>query len=167
MVLYIMTIYTVLFKSSTRVAGSTTTNAFYNISWENMLPANTAFNVRFTFLSNTVNITSLTAPVQILMGIGQHHAYRMNTVSSSTVSTNLLGFLVPPQLSTTTFLQADNATNNPIYIDQRPTNNNVQLMITSTVFPFPDWTDNVGATIGVYDLVLTFEPVEQDHTPLH
>lgn len=160
-----MTIYTVLFKSFTRVAGTTTTNAFYNIDWNGILPENTAFNVRFTFLSNTVNITSLTAPVQILMTLGQHHAYRMSA-SSSTISTNLLGFLVPPQLSTTTFLQADNSTNNPIYIDQRPPNMNVQVIISSTVSPFAEWVDNVGATIGAYDLVLTFEPVEQEHTPL-
>lgn len=162
-----MTIYTVLFKSSTRVAGTTTTNAFYNVNWDNMLPENTAFNVRFTFLSPTVNITSLTAPVQILMTLGQHHTYRMSGTSSSTVSTNLLGFLVPPQLSTTTFLQADNATNNPIYIDQRPSNNNVQVIISSTVSPFAEWVDNVGATISAYDLVLTFEPVLEEHTRLH
>ena len=100
------------------------------------------------------------------MTLGQHHTYRMSGTSSSTVSTNLLGFLVPPQLSTTTFLQADNATNNPIYIDQRPSNNNVQVLITSTVSPFAEWVDNVGATISAYDLVLTFEPVLEEHTRL-
>ena len=154
-----MTIYTLLIKSSSRIAGTTTTNAFYNIDWTGFLPENTAFNVRFTSLTSPVNITSLTAPVQVLLGMGQHHETRMSGTSSSTVASNFIGFLVPPQLSATTFLQADNSTNNAVYLDRRPPNNTVQIQITSTVAPFSEWTDNAGATITSYDLVLTFEPV--------
>lgn len=162
-----MGIYSVIFKSVTRATGSTTSDAFYEIDWLSILPKDTPFKVSFSFISATVNITSLTSVPQLLVGLGRNRAFRTIGPPTSYIgNTNVLGYLIPPALSTTTYLQADTNTNNPIFLDQRPMVNRVEVTITSAQTGAP-WVDNVGASISSYDLVITFESLnEPQHMPL-
>lgn len=149
-------LYSVVFKSVLRATG-TTTNAVYDIDWSAILPENTAFKVSFTFVSTTVNITSLSSVPILQCQLGQFRVFRiMGASTSSTTSTNVLGHLLPPFLNTSTYLQADSLTNNPIYLAQRPSSNDVEITITSSQTG-NFWVDNVGATIPEYDLVISFE----------
>ena len=154
-----MVLYTILVNSSSRIAGGTTTNAFYNMDWS-ILPSNTKFKVGFTFASDTVNITSLTSIPLISVVIGGVNAYRTSISSSYTPISNVIGILRPAQLSTTTYLLAEASANNRIWLQNRPVNNIFQVAITGHTGPF--WTDNVGVELPAYVLILSFESIDEE-----
>ena len=149
-----MTIYTILVNSISKIAGSTTTNAFYNCDWS-ILPDNTKFKVGFTFVSDTVNITSYTSIAIISVVLGGTNTYRTSSLTTFTPISNIIGVLTPPILSTTTYLLAEANANNNVWLMSRPVNNVFQVVITSHLGAF--WTDNVGAIPTNYVLILSFE----------
>ena len=154
-----MTIYTIVVNSGSKNAGSTTTDAFYNIDWS-VLPDNTKFKVGMSFVSDTVNITSYSSIASIYIFIGAVHSYRTSNVGTFSRITNIVGNLAPLALSTTTFLQADADKNNKVWLQTRPKNNVFRITISNNT-TFAPWTDNVGASINAYILLLTFETVEE------
>ena len=149
-----MTIYTILVNSISKIAGSTTTNANYNIDWS-VLPKDKSFKVGFTFVSDTVNITSYTSIAIISVVLGGTNTYRTSSLTTFTPISNIIGVLTPPILSTTTYLSSGANDNNNIWLMSRPVNNVFQVVITSHLGAF--WTDNVGAVPTNYVLILSFE----------
>lgn len=149
-----MTIYTILVNSISKIAGSTTTNANYNIDWS-VLPKDKSFKVGFTFVSDTVNITSYTSIAIISVVLGGTNTYRTSSLTTFTPISNIIGVLTPPILSTTTYLLAEANANNNVWLMSRPVNNVFQVVITSHLGAF--WTDNVGAIPTNYVLILSFE----------
>ena len=154
-------IYTISIGSGTRITGTTTTRANYNINWETILPADKSFKVGFSFLSNTVNITSLTSIPILAVDLGGANTHRISaTQSTYTNSSNTVGLLAPHTLSTTTFLRGEAQANNKSYIKSRPIHNVFNVLIFTTAGT--EWTDNVGATIGNYVLILSFEEMDDE-----
>ena len=154
-------IYTVSIGSGTRITGTTTTKADYNINWETVLPDNKSFKVGFSFISNTVNITSLTSIPILAVDLGGANTNRINAVQGTyTNSTNTVGLLSPHTLSTTTYLRGEAHANNKIFIKSRPKHNVFNVLIFTTAGT--EWTDNVGATIGDYVLILSFEEMDDE-----
>ena len=154
-------IYTVSIGSGTRITGTTTTKADYNINWETVLPDNKSFKVGFSFISNTVNITSLTSIPIIAVDLGGANTHRINAVQGTyTNSSNTVGILSPHTLSTTTYLRGEAHSNNKSYIKSRPKHNVFNVLIFTTTGT--EWTDNVGATIGNYVLILSFEEMDDE-----
>ncbi len=149
-----MTIYTILVNSISKIAGSTTTNANYNIDWS-VLPKDKSFKVGFTFVSDTVNITSYTSIAIISVVLGGTNTYRTSSLTTFTPISNIIGVLTPPILSTTTYLSSGANDNNNIWLMSRPVNNVFQVVITTHLGAF--WTDNVGAIPTNYVLILSFE----------
>ena len=153
-------IYTISIGSGTRITGTTTTRANYNINWDTLLPADKSFTVGFSFISNTVNITSLTSIPILAVDLGGANTHRINAVQGSYVNTsNTIGLLSPHTLSTTTYLRGEAHANNKIFIQRRPVHNVFNVLIFNPVGG-AEWTDNVGATIGNYVLVLSFEEMD-------
>lgn len=155
-----MPVYTVSIHAPFRIAGTTVTNANYNIDWS-ILPENTSFKVTFSFISDTTNITSLTSIPLLGVFLGGTDAYRINpsTQSTYTVVSNLMGILAPPVLSATTYLRAETTSNTPIYLKTRPIHNVLTVGVFTQQGAF--WVDNVGATLTNYSLVLSFETVDE------
>ena len=153
-------IYTISIGSGTRITGTTTTKADYNINWETVLPADKTFKVGFSFIRKTVNITSLTSIPILAVDLGGANTNRINAVQGSyTNSTNTIGLLAPHTLSTTTYLRGEAHANNKIFIKRRPVHNVFNVLIFTTAGT--EWTDNVGATIGNYVLILSFEEIDE------
>ena len=153
-------IYTISIGSGTRVTGTTITRANYNINWDTILPENKSFKVGFSFISNTVNITSLTSIPLIAIDLGGSDTYRINaTQSTYTNSTNTVGLLAPHTLSATTFLRGEAQANNKTYIKKRPVHNVFNVLIFTTAGT--EWTDNVGGVMSSYVLVLSFEEMDE------
>lgn len=152
-----MTIHTILINSSSKIAGTTTTNAFYNMDWS-VLPSDKHFKVGFALATDTVNITSHTSIALVSVVIGGVNCYRTSSSTSYTPISNLIGFITPPVLSTTTYLLAEASANNRVWLQTRPKNNVFQVAITANTGGF--WLDNVGATINAYTLILSFEEVD-------
>lgn len=152
-------IYTISIGSGTRVTGTTITRANYNINWDTILPENKSFKVGFSFISNTVNITSLTSIPLIAVDLGGSDTYRISaTQSTYTNSSNTLGILAPHTLSTTTFLRGEAHANNKSYIKSRPNHNVFNVLIFNTAGA--EWTDNVGGVMSNYVLILSFEEMD-------
>ena len=152
-----MTIYTILVNSISKTAGSTTTNAFYNCDWS-ILPDNTKFKVGFTFVSDTVNITSYSSIALLSVVLGGVNTYSTSSSTTFTPISNLEGILAPLALSTTTVLMADADKNNKIWLQTRPKNNTFQVAITAHTGAF--WVDNASAIPTNYVLILSFETVD-------
>ena len=153
-----MTIYTISIGSEARVASSSVSDALYNVDWF-ILPENKSFKVGFSFVSTTVNITSLTSIPLLQVNLGDADTYRISTVGTTyAINSSTIGLLTPLTLSSTTFLRGEANANNKVYLRTRPRNNilNVGLFTPTGVF----WVDNVGAPVPSYVLVLTFETID-------
>ena len=153
--------YTVAIASSTRVAGTTTTLAKYNIDW-GFLPDNKAFKVSFSIITDKVNVSSYQEVAVLTADLGQSNSYRTDYFSSRGTATQFLGGLIPTITGTngtSSFLFADLNTNASIYFNNRPHNNLFDVGIYSLETGLP-WTDTTGGTIDNYGLTLTFTVVD-------
>ena len=153
-----MTIYTISIGSGARVAGSTVSDALYNVDWS-ILPEKTAFKVGFSFVSVSVNITSYSSIALLQVHLGDAETYRISTVGTTyAINTSTIGILSPHTLSTTTFLRGEASANNKVYLRIRPNNNVLKVALFTPTGG--SWLDNVGAEVPSYVLVLTFETVD-------
>jgi hypothetical protein len=160
--------YNFVFDSNFNTGGATTSRRTYATNWLGVLPENKSFKVSFSFMSET-DASSATAigftHVPILRcNLGQSNTFA-NLASNATsfATTNTLGFLKFQLLPSGNvagtadrcYLVADNTTNAPIYIKQRPSNSSLEVEIHNGL------TNTNFTNIPDYVLTLHFE--EEDY----
>ena len=152
--------YTVGVASNTRLAGTTTALATYNLDW-GFLKEDTSYHLSFSFWSDKLNLNQYNDIAVLTIALGQYNSFRTDFVSPSGTPTEFLGGLVPYLTGGTgasCFLYADNKTNSPIYLSKKPFGNQFTVGIYSLITGLP-WTDFAGASIGSYGLSLIFTEV--------
>lgn len=156
-----MTIYTLSLNSSARITGTTITSAKYNFDWGMFPDMGTKYKMSWTMVTDTLNIASYSSICAVNITLSQSNGYKVGVINNGSI-TNNVGYLVPYSLGTSSFLFADNHTNNPIWIKHRPQNNqfSVDMISLTTLLP---WVDNVGAVPANYILTMTFETEEYDN----
>ena len=151
-----MKTYNLVLQSSTGTG--TTANSQFFFDW-GQIPEG-KYSVRFTFNSAVVTLTN-TYVANIFLDLGQ----QMNTfIVASTLTTspqlrgNYLGCLSATGTGAGQYLFADLHTNPPIYLNNRPTNNQLLVEIHQNTDPYT--ANYPQATIGQYTLNLSFTLLE-------
>jgi hypothetical protein len=160
--------YNFMFDSTLFSGGANNKKRHYTTNWQSILPENKAFKVSFAFISETDTVGAVIPFTQLpvvrcYLGQSDTNAnLSLNATSFST--TNALGFLklalLPSSNAAATvdrgYLLAEHTTNPPIYLEQRPSNSQIEVEIhnglTST-----NYTD----TIPDYIFTLHFEEVDE------
>ena len=155
-------IYTISIGSGARIDTTTTLmRADYNVNWDEILPNDKSFYVSFSFISSTVNITSLTVIPVIAVSLGSTNTHRIAfPAHTSTPASNTVGILTPHTLSTTTFLRGESSSNYRSFLKSRPVNNVMNVLIFNPTGNVA-WTDNVGGVPVSYVLILSLEEVDE------
>lgn len=157
-------IVNVVLNSNNALAGSTNNNANYNIDWGAILKDNTPYHLHWTYVGqpNTLVAASKLAVVQVNFGMEQY-LNRTSTYGAPTTFT--IGCLRSFYLNAAVnYLFADDNNNPPIYLQNRPYNNqfNVQV-VTNDAAPIP-WTDSTPVANNNYILTLSFEELEVENS---
>lgn len=146
-----MKIYNLVLQSSTG-SGNTANSQFY-FDW-GQIPEG-KYKVRFTFNSAVVTLNN-TYVANIFLDLGQ----QVNTfiVPSTTLTTpqlrgNYLGTVAASGTGASQYLFADLHTNPPIYLNNRPTNNQLFVEIHQNTDPYQ--ANYPSANIGQYTLNLS------------
>lgn len=150
-------IYTVILNSALRDPSSTVANAIYNFDWSNALPEG-QYVLTWGFCSTNVSVTTADT-ILLSADLGQSNVFLCNNLTSKAQSSLIIGSALANEVGGPSFYYGDKNTNGPIFLNNRPQNNqfNVRLLTTASV-PV-GWTDSVGAQMGNYILNLSFDKV--------
>lgn len=137
----------------------------YNFDWS-ILPADTAFEVYFTLISNVVSVTtSGSTPVPVVYAdLGVSNTFEPSSTRVVANNTQYLGSLCLNGIGSNTFFRTDETMNPPIFLHSRPVNNSFKVSIynqsntPSTGNP-AIWSFST-ATMPNYVLTLKFVPIE-------
>lgn len=157
-------IVNVILNSNNALAGSTNSNANYNIDWGAILKPNKAYKLHWTYVgqSNTITAASKLAQVQIAFQMEQYLGQSSTYGAPTSISIGALRtFYVNGVIN---YLFADDNNNPPIYLETRPYSNtfNVRVM-TNDATPI-EWKDNAATPVvnGNYMLNLSFQELESE-----
>jgi hypothetical protein len=149
--------YNVSFDSAFFTGGGNNNKRTYATNWTSVLPANKAFKVSFSFMSETAVLPN--AIVMCLdVNLGQSNSYATISPSLLLATNYFMGFLKIQPLAGTTnaYYYADHTTNAPIYLAQRPTATFLEIELHEGL-------SNVNYTTPVpSDYVITFHFEEYD-----
>lgn len=149
-------IHTILLNSRNLYSG-TISDGTYLIDW-GLLPEK-KYRVIWGFGGGTVNQTGGNNVAMLHVELGQGKIYTADSNVVRGKNTLCIGVLVPNEEgSTQTFMYGDKNINGPIYLSNRPTNNEFSVSIRNLTGGL--WTDSVGGTMQEYIINLSFE--EQD-----
>lgn len=143
--------YTVVLESSSSAVGGLNSKQFF-VDWGRLPSA--PYKVSFT-MNCAVGTTVNTYVANIFCDLGQGQNMIMASSGSSVPRTGFLGLLQWSGTGANNNLFADTSTNQPIYLKNRPMNNNITIDIHQNADPF--FTNVPNAVLGAYTLVLTFE----------
>ena len=145
-------IYNIILESSVGT-GASSKNKSYYIDW-GRLPDG-PYKITFAFrTTETAHLNATVANIFVDLGQGMNTVIAQNPSASSTFRSDYLGFLLVTGTGNGHILFCDTTTNPPLYIDQKPNNNNVLVQINTNTAPFD--TD-FGGEVGNYTLILSFE----------
>jgi hypothetical protein len=148
-------IYNVVLNSNLKSSG-TVSNATYYFDWS-ILP-NSKYKVSSTFVSSAINAT--TPNIALLeVQLGQSNNFKFNATQTRASTTNAIGILKPNATGASTYMFGDIITLPPVFLNQRPNNNEFNVRITSNAAVAIDWVDYTSAQMTDYVLVLSFEDV--------
>ena len=165
-------IVNVVLNSNNKASG-TNNQATYYMDWSSILKNNTSYYLHFTYLggSNVITGTKLALVYADFQTSNKANSSTQNGASS----TQFLGFLKPIVFvgsSNTDYLQAEDNTNVPTFLETRPTNNQFTITIYDNASPPALFLDNTPVAVGPpatqpvananYVLVLSFREVEKD-----
>ncbi len=120
----------------------------YQVNWASIMPEG-SYNLTFSFLSTSSSTVNGTQIASVFCNLGGNNQYK-----GGGLSVQAIGFLAPFYLTTTSaYWYSDTNTNPPIYLQQRP--NQQQLIIS--VCSGLDTTANIN--IVEYCMVLHFERI--------
>ena len=125
--------------------------AEYYIDWSSILNDGQKYLLTWSYVSQRNTFTIDTPIASVYINIYCEN-YMVNQLGAST--TLNIGDLAV----TTNSLHADPNTNSPIFLNSRPTNNNVSIQILTNSEPPIEWIDNAVAPLinNNYILTLTF-----------
>ena len=145
-------IYNIILESSVGTGAANHTKSYY-IDW-GRLPDG-PYKVTFAFrTSESAHLNATVANIFVDLGQGMNTVIAQNPSGSSSYRSDYLGFLLVTGTGNGHILFCDTVTNPPIYINQRPNNNNVLVEIQSNASPF---NTDFDAEVGTYTLILSFE----------
>ena len=147
----------VKFNSNFKLNGAPNTlvnnnTAEYYIDWSSILKNDgQKYLLTWSYVSQRNTFTIDTPIASVYINIYCEN-YMVNTLGAST-TLNIGNLAV-----TTNSLYADSNTNSPIFLNSRPTNNNVNIQILTNSDPPIGWTDNTAIPLlnNNYILTLTF-----------
>ena len=142
----------VKFNSNFKINGSTNNTAEYYVDWSSILKNDgQKYLLTWSYVSQRNTFTIDTPIASVYINIYCEN-YMVNTLGAST--TLNIGDLAV----VTNSLHADPNTNSPIFLNSRPTNNNVSVQILTNSNPPIGWTDNTAIPLlnNNYILTLTF-----------
>ena len=149
-------IYTVILNSELKNSG-TTSNASYFFDWS-ILPES-KYKMTAVFTSGFANMGSIADIALLEVQLGQMTVYKANSTQTRATSTNCIGFLLPNETSTSTFMYGDITTIPPLYLNNRPNANDFYVKImTNDAVPVL-WDDFASTQLFDYVLILTFETI--------
>lgn len=120
--------YNIIFNSQNKISSaSSLSNCTFGMDWS-VIPED-SYEIHFTFVTKVMNL-STTDIALININLGSSTVFQAsNRISAST--TNFLGISKPYVISTTSYLLAEDNTNPPIYINTRPSDPFVNIIINS------------------------------------
>ena len=145
-------IYNIILESTVGTGIYNHTKTFY-IDW-GRLPQG-EYKITFAFNSSEVITVNATVPnIFIDLGQGFNTFIAQNSIASSSYRSSYLGFLLATGTGDGNSFYCDATTNPPVYIDNRPTNNNFLVEIRRNTAPFEENYND--PEIGQYTLILSF-----------
>ena len=144
-------IYNIILESSVGT-GASNANQSYYIDW-GRLPDG-PYKITFAFrTTETAHLNATVANIFVDLGQGMNTVIAQNPSASSTFRSDYLGFLFVTGTGNGHILFCDTTTNPPLYIDQKPNNNNILVEVHTNTAPF---TTDFDAEVGQYTLILSF-----------
>ena len=123
-------IYNVNLNYFSSNSGSETTNANYELDWYNLLPANKAFKLTFSFQASINSVNNFRFPYITTNILGYSYANATNGYNNS----YMLGTLKLYQAFSNYGYYCSTSTDNPpIYLDSRPTTSTLNVKILDNV----------------------------------
>lgn len=148
--------FNLVLESSTSVGNTANSQFFFD--W-GQIPQG-KYLVQFTFNSAVVTLGN-TYVANIFLDLGQQSTsfiVSSTTTTSPSLRGNYLGTLIASGTGANQYLYADLNTNPPIYINNRPTNNQLFVEIHQNVDPYQ--ANYTSANIGQYTLNLSLTLLE-------
>ena len=158
--------------NSNNKASGTNNQATYYMDWSAILKDNTPYYLHFTYIGGANTITGTKLALVYADFINTSNKLNSSTQNGAS-STQFLGFLKPVVFVGSTnldYLQAEDNTNVPTYLDTRPNNNRFTITINDNASPPALFLDNTPTATGPpatqplpnanYVMVLSFREIE-------
>lgn len=152
----------VILNSNNALAGSTNSNATYNVDWGAILKPNTPYHLHFTYVGQPNTITAASKLAQVSVDFVMENYLNQSSIYGAPTTTHL-GMLRSFYLNgTTNYLFADDNNNPPVYLQNRPYNNTFRVQVLTNDATPIEWKDNAGVPVANnnYILTLSFSEVE-------
>lgn len=151
--------------NSNNKTGGTNNQANYSFDWGAVLKNNVPYYLHFTYIggANTITGTKLATVYSDIQTTNKQNT----STNSGAGSTQMLGYLKIQQYApnnNTNYLTAEDNTNPPLYLDNRPMNNNFTISIFDNAAPPVLFLDNAAtpAQPANYILILSFQEYESN-----
>jgi hypothetical protein len=157
-------IVNVVLNSNNALAGSTNSNATYNIDWGAILKPNTPYYLHFTYVGQPNTFTGATKLAQVSVDFVMENYLNKSSIYGAPTTTHL-GMLRSFYLNgAINYLFADDNNNPPVYLENRPCNNQFKVHVLTNDATPVEWRDTnaVPAVNGNYILTLSFHEVDMD-----
>jgi len=121
--------YTLSFDSTLYYGGANNNKRTYYVDWT-FLPENTRFKVTFSYMSVAGGVDGLQYVCSVLANLGTTSNFYANSIGN--VPTQYLGSLKCATQTTSAsngYFYADQTSNVPVWIEQRPTQNVLEIQI--------------------------------------
>lgn len=153
----------IVLNSNFAISGNTQ-SATYLVDWNAILKPNKKYYCHFTYLGGA-NVYTGTKLACVYIDFNNQNIYQNLSAQNGASTSQMIGFLKPIVLvgsSNTCYLQAETITNEQFLLNNRPSNNIINVRIldnTNNLF-----TDNAAtpAIPAAYVLTLHFKEVEED-----
>ena len=151
-------IVNVVLNSNNALSGSANNNASYSIDFGAILKPMTPYKLHWTYVGqpNVLTTASKLAQVQVDFNMEQYSGGSVYGAPTTLTIGCLRSFYLN---GTTNYLFSDDNNNPPIYLQNRPSNNNFTVRVVTNDATPVLWTDNTGvpAVNGNYILTLSFQ----------
>ena len=153
--------YSITFNSlwsTTATLANTAAIKSYRIDWGSILPQG-KYSMTFTMISEAINLTNglNSLPCVYANLYASNNSYFC--IGQDTFKTEFLGVLsIGGLLDPNThlnFLKADTMTNQPLFFNTRPTNNEFTVTVYDNSQPLTTWLDSGAVPASISDYVLT------------
>ena len=156
-------IVNVILNSNNKASG-TNNQATYYMAWDTILKANTPYKLHFTYIGGA---NTITGSKLALVYADFNTSNKLNNSTQNGASTSqMLGFLKPIVFvgaSNLDYLQAEDNTNVPTYLENRPNNNHFTITINDNSSTPALFLDNAAVPVANanYVMMLSFREIEE------